>query len=100
MVNKNDIHIQGKFVVSVKAVLADNSNYIKPLAQALEKIKQQKQASTRVGSKPVEKRGVTIMGDQQIPYALLKKIMLSCASADFANISLAVVHKTGAKGDS
>ena len=100
MVNKNDIHIQGKFVVSVKAVLADNSNYIKPLAQALEKIKQQKQATTHTGSKPVEKRGVTIMGDQQIPYALLKKIMLSCASADFANISLAVVHKTGAKGDS
>lgn len=100
MVNKNDIHIQGKFVANVTAVMAEQGNYIKPLAQALEKIKRQKQATTRPGGKPIEKRGVTIMGDQQIPYALLKKIMLSCASADFANISLAVVHKTGAKGDS
>ena len=100
MVNNNDIHIQGNFVASVSSVLADKTNFIKPLADALEQIKQQKQATTSIGSKPIEKRGVTIMGDQQIPYALLKKIMLSCASADFSNISLAVVHKTGAKGDS
>lgn len=100
MVNNNDIHMQGKFVASVDSVLANKSSYIKSLAQALEQLKQQKQMTSRIGSKPIQQRGVTIMGDQQIPYSLLKKIMLSCASAEFSNISLAVVHKTAAKGDS
>ena len=35
-------------------------------------------------------RAVTIMGDQSIPYELLKKVMATCAAADYRNISLAV----------
>ena len=100
MVNKNDILIQGKSIARVSAVLADNHNLIRPLTQALQRIKQEKQSHTAAARKPARQHGVTIMGDRQIPYALLKKIMLSCASADFANISLAVVHKNPAKGGS
>jgi biopolymer transport protein ExbD len=40
---------------------------------------------------------ITIMGDKEIPYALLKKIMKTCAMANYTNISLAVMHKA-AKG--
>ncbi|MFO7604663.1 MAG: biopolymer transporter ExbD [Gammaproteobacteria bacterium] len=97
MVNRDDIHIQGEFIAKVSSVLSDDSNYIKALAEALEKHKQQKQAQSRPGSKPINEQGVTIMGDKEIPYVLLKKIMLSCASADFANISLAVAHKSDAR---
>lgn len=35
-------------------------------------------------------RAVTIMGDQSIPYVLLKRIMSTCAANDYRNISLAV----------
>jgi len=100
MVNKNDIMIQGKAIARVSDVLTENHNLIRPLTQALQRIKQEKQSHLTAGRKPVSQHGVTIMGDRQIPYALLKKIMLSCASADFANISLAVVHKNTAKGGS
>lgn len=41
---------------------------------------------------------VTIMGDRQIPYWLLKKIMLTCQSVDFSHISLAV-NKVSASAD-
>jgi len=41
---------------------------------------------------------VTIMGDKQIPYWLLKKIMLTCQSVDFSHISLAV-NKVSATAD-
>ena len=41
----------------------------------------------------VDKQGVTIMGDEEIPYALLKKIMLTCAGAEYTNISFAVTQK-------
>ncbi len=34
------------------------------------------------------------LGDKSIPYKLLKKIMLTCASADYTNISLAVNQKS------
>ena len=43
-------------------------------------------------------RPVTIMGDKDIPYALLKKVMNTCAKAKFNNISLAVNQKPPAKG--
>jgi len=33
---------------------------------------------------------VTIMGDKSVPYRLLKKIMATCAAADYRKISLAV----------
>jgi hypothetical protein len=33
------------------------------------------------------------MGDQEIPYGLLKKIMLTCAGAEYTNISFAVTQK-------
>lgn len=99
MVNNKDILIQGKSIARVDAVLAQKHSLIQPLTQALRQIKQQKQTHIPKGRKPTQ-NGVTIMGDKQIPYALLKKIMLSCASADFSNISLAVVHKNASKGGS
>lgn len=36
---------------------------------------------------------VSILADQRIPYRLLKKIMATCAEADYGHISLAVVEK-------
>ncbi|MEJ2389805.1 MAG: biopolymer transporter ExbD [Gammaproteobacteria bacterium] len=72
LVNKDNILFQGKVVASTKL-------------------------GKRSSEKTVKKRGVTIMGDKKIPYALLKRIMLTCASSDFTNISLAVVHKAQEK---
>ena len=39
------------------------------------------------------------MGDQTIPYELLKKIMATCAAADYRDISLAVSQTAGHKFD-
>jgi len=38
------------------------------------------------------------MGDKNIPYDLLKKIMYTCTRANYTNISLAVMKKTEGKG--
>ncbi|WP_444906962.1 ExbD/TolR family protein [Microbulbifer sp. SSSA008] len=35
-------------------------------------------------------RAVTILGDEQVPYELLKQIMHTCAAADFRDMSFAV----------
>jgi hypothetical protein len=33
---------------------------------------------------------VTVMGDKELPYWLLKRILLTCQTTDFAQVSLAV----------
>ena len=38
-------------------------------------------------------REVTIMGDREIPYSLLKKVMATCTAADYGRLSLAVLQK-------
>jgi biopolymer transport protein ExbD len=37
-----------------------------------------------------ESRAVTIMGDRDIPYSVLKRILASCAEADYLDVALAV----------
>jgi hypothetical protein len=33
------------------------------------------------------------MGDREIPYSLLKKVMATCTAADYGRLSLAVLQK-------
>jgi biopolymer transport protein ExbD len=80
------IRLQGKPVVMVKDVLASDQKTIRPLFDAL------REAATTVKD-ITDKNGVTIMGDREIPYGLLKKIMLTCAGAEYTNISFAVTQK-------
>ena len=84
-IDKKFIRLQGKPVITVKDALK-NTQTIKPLFAAL-------QASKGKDKNIVDKKGVTIMGDKQIPYQLLKKIMLTCAGAEYTNISFAVNQK-------
>ena len=87
-VNNNVISLQGKPVVSIKSAMNTTSKTIKPLFDSLRKL--------AVKSKNItDKSGVTIMGDKKISYALLKKIMLTCAGAEYTNLSFAVNQKAG-----
>jgi biopolymer transport protein ExbD len=89
MVNNQDILVQGKRVSSVSSVMRSNTPIIRPLLVKLQEY-QAIEEGRRKKAINDPKRGVTIMGDKEIPYALLKKIMLTTAQADFTNISLAV----------
>ena len=80
------IRLQGKAVILVKDAINNKQATIRPLFEALRRAS----SSARDIS---DKNGVTIMGDQQIPYGLLKKIMLTCAGAQYTNISFAVNQK-------
>lgn len=88
LVSKDNIVFQGKTIASTKKVLSTNSSVIPELVTALNNLANER--SKHSSEKDIKKSGVTIMGDREIPYVLLKKIMLTCASSDFTNISLAV----------
>ena len=41
----------------------------------------------------IAKREVTIMGDKNTPYSVLKKIMVTCSQAEYGKVSFAVVER-------
>ncbi|SDW06978.1 ExbD/TolR family protein [Marinobacter mobilis] len=43
-------------------------------------------------------RAATILGDQTIPYEILKRVMLTCAKSDYRDISLAVSRISSSGG--
>lgn len=92
IVGAEDIIVQGKRIALVSAVARNSGNEIKSLKDELLRLTAQKRRVVTADGKPVARK-VTIMGDKKIPFALLKKIMLTCTKANYTNISLAVLRK-------
>ena len=93
MVTSDLILVQGKPIVSIAEVMNAKSTVIKPLQAALRA--QTDRVIQRSLVANIEDREVTIMGDKSVPFKLLKKIMATCAMADYGRISLAVMQKSG-----
>ncbi|WP_340678027.1 biopolymer transporter ExbD [Paraglaciecola sp.] len=94
MVNNNELLLQGRKLATVAAIMARPEELIPELTAELayQGTKAPTAAVDEQGStqeNPTDK-AITIMGDKDIPYALLKRIMQTCAQAGFTNISLAV----------
>ena len=89
IVSQDDIVVQGRRVASVAdALRADD--VIEPLKTELEYHAGRaliKDAKGKVG------KDITIMGDKDIPFKLLKKVMVTCARANYSNIAFAVLPK-------
>lgn len=89
LVTKDEIFINDRSIAKVADVLASESEVIPAILDSLKNAT----ANVLVQENATE-REVTILGDRQIPYRLLKKIMISCAQANYSNISLGVINHT------
>ena len=95
IIGGDDVIIQGERVTSVTDIIISENDVIDSIKTALEDISKR----TIVTSEEDDtEREVMIMGDRDIPYKLLKKIMTTCTEAKYNNISLAVVKKTNIDG--
>ena len=83
-VTENELVLAGRKVADVAKLDTGKVSIIEGLKNELE------YQAKRKGEIPEGGFEVTIMGDKKLPYWLLKKIMLTCQSTDFARISLAV----------
>ncbi|WP_299079805.1 biopolymer transporter ExbD [uncultured Paraglaciecola sp.] len=91
MVNNNDLILQGQKLADVATILNQTEDHIPALATELEYQINRKGSMGEKGADGNDiERAITIMGDKNIPYTLLKRIMQTCAQAGFTNISLAV----------
>ncbi|MEJ2161353.1 MAG: biopolymer transporter ExbD [Chromatiales bacterium] len=91
LVTDDDILIQGAAVASVADVMAQKGLGIETLKAAL--VSQTNRMLDREVAADIAGREVTIMGDKEIPYRLLKKVMATCTDADYGRISLAVMQR-------
>ena len=98
MIGEEDILVQGEAVVKVANVMATTGNDIPALREALKS--QNDRVLRRAAQDDIAGREVTIMGDKDIPYRLLKKVMATCTESDYGQISLAVLQKSSDKLDS
>ena len=97
LIGKTDILVQGTPVAKIADVMATKGNDIPELREAL--LSQNDRVLRREAKDDIAGREVTIMGDKEIPYRLLKKVMATCTESDYGQISLAVMQKSSDKLD-
>jgi len=87
----DEILADGRVVATVKQVMATPDDLIPGLKAELDVLATRQAVRTENKDK-IESDGqaVTIMADKDIPYQLLKKLMVTCAKANFSDVSLAV----------
>jgi biopolymer transport protein TolR len=92
MVTDKDITLQGTLVMTVEQAESTGGDVLPPLKSQLllvplAQIKGQAASALTRGE-------INIMADKDIPYALLKKVMITAGQAQFARISLSVNHRS------
>jgi biopolymer transport protein TolR len=92
LVTDRQVLVQGRPVAEIAAIDRSDAVIIPELKAALE----EQTGRAFLGGQnddAVAEREVTIMGDREIPYSLLKKVMATCTAADYGRLSLAVLQK-------
>ena len=87
IVSAAEIVVDGRSVAKVSDVLASKADLIDGLKAELDH-----QAARELVRKDnlAQSKAVTIMGDKDIPYQLLRKVMYTAARANFSDVSFAV----------
>ena len=97
VINAEEILVDGRRVASVRDAMGTDGDLIAALKTELDLlsnrrvIRQDNQA--QIASKG---QAVTIMGDKDIPYQLLRKVMFTAARANYSDVSFAVTEKVKA----
>ena len=99
VINGSDIVVQGRKVASVPEVMAGEGEVIAALKTELDyqsgrpTLALASPAGNTAGAEAAIDKDITIMGDRDIPYKLLRKVMLTCAQANYSKISFAVIKR-------
>jgi biopolymer transport protein TolR len=91
MITRDDLLVDGRAVATVSQVISATNPVIEPLKQAL--MAQADSVLADAASQDIKEREVTIMGDRNVPYAVLRKVMATCTDADYGKVSLAVLER-------
>ena len=90
----DSIIVQGNKVSNINDILSSNEILIPDLVKEL--IFQSSKSA--VLTNKLKGRSVTIMGDENISYELLRKILATCRQTSYTNIAFAAIQKAKGKG--
>ena len=93
-ITQDSIIVQGTKVSDIDDVLGGNEMLI----QSLEKELIFQSSKSLASSRKKGGRSVTIMGDENIPYQVLRKILATCRQTNYTHIAFAAVQKAKGKG--
>lgn len=92
VVSGTEILVEGRKVADLVAVAGQKDDLIAPLKAELDQ--QAQRVAVRTENKKAT-NAITIMSDKDIPYHVLRKVMVTCAQANFGDVSFALRHKEG-----
>ena len=90
VVNANEITVDGRKVADVAPLATATDDLIPGLKAELDIVSARPVALAENAAKA---HSLTIMGDKDIPYQLLRKVMYTAAVAEFTDVSFAVNRK-------
>lgn len=93
-ITQDSIIVQGSKITDIEDIISSENNLIPALHEEL-KFQSTKSSLT---SAVIDGRSVTIMGDETIPYQLLRKILATCRESNYTHIAFAAVQKAKGKG--
>lgn len=76
-------NVQNKMIES-SAIDKNDSNFIKPLFDELQKFNKENEKSTKIGK-------VLFQADQDLPYGVIRKVMYTASMAGFPNLKMVTV---------
>jgi biopolymer transport protein ExbD len=88
MITTDSLYVDGQPVGTLQDLMKNQGPFFAPLKNAL--VAQNERSLQKTD---IAKREVTIMGDKSTPYAVLKKIMMTCSEAEYGKVSFAVVER-------
>ena len=100
MITRYAVLVNGRTVVPIATLNAmpDSETIIQPLKAEL--ASQADRVLRNAARDDQAAREITIMGDKDLPFRILKKVMATCTEASYGKVSLAVVEAERAQGSS
>ena len=93
LITRDEISVEGKPVGRVSEVLENpNMNIVELETELKRHAEKAIRLGLAMGTEVFDGR-VTLMGDREIPFRLLEKVMFTCSQADYFDIRLAVLQK-------
>jgi len=90
-VSPDEVIVQGEAVARVEDILAMDGQQIAGIGDRLNQLTQ---SIVGINTKVVaESQEVTILADKSVPFTVVKKVMSTCTSQGYTQISLAVMQK-------
>jgi biopolymer transport protein ExbD len=90
-VSPDQVTVQGEVVVRVEDILTTNQQNIAAIGERLAEL-----SKNVIGLRTrqvAESQEVTILADRTVPFTVVKKVMSTCTSQGYGQISLAVLQK-------